>query len=520
MVAPPVRASRQTVDYALSATRPLAALLALVAASHDSAAEKVCLAAYFCLAIGALTLRNASRRFDAGRLSAPMQSLDIAAAAAAAAFAGRADWPFLILVVYALSAAAARWRAATTTLAAEVAKVAAFTTSVDVRHGLKATMQAAFTCMCQVFGAGRVVLIVWNVKTESLIAWTGVADASGAVHDVQWQTLDPGDASACGIEPYAAVYFVRPRVEGGTLDATAIDTEGGAVRNAGGTIAAPLAAALGPFDRLLAVRVGVGDAASAAHLFLVNVAVEDRVKALRSALRVVGQIAPAVRNVYALSRVRSAAAAVARGRIAREVHDGVVQGVLGVEMHVAALIRRFAGESPAVTGELARLREVLRQEAVGLRDLMQHMRTAEVNGAELVDVLTDSVQRFQRETGINARLITQLDRVPLGPNACREVTRILNEALINVRRHSGASNVFVRLSTVNGDCCLSIEDNGRGFLFAGRRTQQDLDASRQAPFVINERVRSLGGTLTLESEPGRGARVEVAIPVAGHRVYA
>src|ERR1051325_7558682 len=104
MVAPPVRASRQTVDYALSATRPLAALLALLAASHDPAAEKVCLAAYFCLAIGALTLRNASRRFDAGRLSAPMQSLDIAAAAAAAAFAGRAGLAVLIPAGAALAA--------------------------------------------------------------------------------------------------------------------------------------------------------------------------------------------------------------------------------------------------------------------------------------------------------------------------------------------------------------------------------------------------------------------------------
>ena len=57
---------------------------------------------------------------------------------------------------------------------------------------------------------------------------------------------------------------------------------------------------------------------------------------------------------------------------------------------------------------------------------------------ELIDALADFVQRFQRDTGIGARFVTQLDHVALTPRACREVARILEEALVNVRRHSGA----------------------------------------------------------------------------------
>jgi signal transduction histidine kinase len=214
--------------------------------------------------------------------------------------------------------------------------------------------------------------------------------------------------------------------------------------------------------------------------------------------------------------VRSAAADAERGRIARELHDGIIQGVLGVEIHVAALSRRLAAEAPAVVGELGRLSLTLRQEVIKLRELMQQMHPLDVNGDQLVDVLADFVSRFQRETGIHARFVTRLERVALTPRACREMARIVNEALINVRRHSGARHVYVRLSAVNGDCLLSIEDDGRGFPFAGARSQPELDAARLGPFVIKERVRLLGGQLTVESDPSRGARLQIGVPLSSY----
>jgi signal transduction histidine kinase len=69
---------------------------------------------------------------------------------------------------------------------------------------------------------------------------------------------------------------------------------------------------------------------------------------------------------------------------------------------------------------------------------------------------------------------------------------------------------------VNGDCRLSIDDDGCGFPFSGRLSQADLDAARKGPLVINERVRLLGGALTVESDPGRGARLEIAVPLSYH----
>jgi signal transduction histidine kinase len=181
-----------------------------------------------------------------------------------------------------------------------------------------------------------------------------------------------------------------------------------------------------------------------------------------------------------------------------------------------ALSRGVARESPAVVSELRRFRGILGQEVLRLRELMQQVRPLDLGPDQLVDTMAEFVQRFQRETGIAARFITQLDRVALPPRACGEVVQILLEALVNVRRHSGARNVFVRLATVNRDCRLSIDDDGCGFPFAGRLSQADLDASRRGPLVIKERVRLIGGELTIESDPGQGARLEIAVPLSDY----
>lgn len=83
---------------------------------------------------------------------------------------------------------------------------------------------------------------------------------------------------------------------------------------------------------------------------------------------------------------------------------------------------------------------------------------------------------------------------------------------MNVRKHSGARTVLVRVSAPEGYWKFEIDDDGRGFGFAGRHSQADLEIGRKGPVVIKERVRAIGGTLAIESVPGQGARVEIWIP--------
>ena len=233
---------------------------------------------------------------------------------------------------------------------------------------------------------------------------------------------------------------------------------------------------------------------------------------LRFAQKMLQQIAPAIYNLYLVRRLRSRAGAIERARTARELHDGAIQSLIGAEMQVDVLRRRAAAGTDVSGPDLERIQEILRREVLGLRELMQEMRPVDVGPRDLLEFLSNLVDRFRRDTGISARFVTALEEVTLSPRMCREMVRITQEALFNVRRHSGAHTVMVRMHADGAYWKLEIEDDGRGFGFSGRMTGAEMDATHTGPQVIRERVRHIGGELVIESLPGRGAKLEIALP--------
>jgi signal transduction histidine kinase len=207
----------------------------------------------------------------------------------------------------------------------------------------------------------------------------------------------------------------------------------------------------------------------------------------------------------------NAAKAMDRALVARELHDGAIQSLIGLEVQVDVL-RRQTGDSLPVTMELGRIQQMLRQEVLNLRELMRQMRPLDLDPRQLLDFLAESVDKFRRETGIGASFVSDLREVAMPPRICTELARIAQEALVNVRKHSGARNVIVRFSIEDGAGRLVVDDDGRGFDFSGRLSQAELDAARKGPVIIKERVRAIGGRLAVESSPGRGARVEITFP--------
>ena len=122
------------------------------------------------------------------------------------------------------------------------------------------------------------------------------------------------------------------------------------------------------------------------------------------------------------------------------------------------------------------------------------------------------VTRYRQDTGISAQFVCDVADVNLPPAICRELAGILREALANVRRHSGAQNVLIRLARQRGGWMLTIEDDGRGFEFSGRFTHAELEDARRGPLVIKQRVRAINGDLTIISKAGQGARLEIKVP--------
>jgi signal transduction histidine kinase len=233
---------------------------------------------------------------------------------------------------------------------------------------------------------------------------------------------------------------------------------------------------------------------------------------LRFLLELARQAGPAVHNVLLLRRLRLRAGAVERARFARELHDGAVQSLIAVEMQVDVLRRQATAKPDLAAAELGRIQALLREEVLKLRELMQQLKTLDVDSRRLLSVLADTMERFQRETGIAARFVPEVKELEMPQPVCREIVRIVQEALVNVRKHSGAKHVMVRLGEKDGRWNLLVEDDGSGYPFAGRFSQAELDALGKGPLVIKERVRLIEGQLTIESKPGQGTRLEISVP--------
>jgi two-component system, NarL family, nitrate/nitrite sensor histidine kinase NarX len=191
-----------------------------------------------------------------------------------------------------------------------------------------------------------------------------------------------------------------------------------------------------------------------------------------------------------------------------------VQSLIAVEMQVDVVRRQAEADKP-ITAELGRIQGLLREEVLKLRELMQQMKAIDVDSQRLLGVLNDTVERFQRETGISARFVTDIDDLEMPQRVCREVLRIVQEALVNVRKHSGARHALVRLGSSQEEWHLTIEDDGKGFPFTGSFTLEQMEEMGKGPMIIKERVRLIGAALAVESSPGQGARLEITLPRGG-----
>ena len=239
--------------------------------------------------------------------------------------------------------------------------------------------------------------------------------------------------------------------------------------------------------------------------------------ALRFLQALVKQVGPVVQNIYLLRDTHMHTEALVRAQLARELHDGTLQSLLSAEMQIEVLRKKSFQASSERDSRLAVLQSLIRQEALNLRDLIENTKPLNFGPRQLPDFLAEVVTRFRRETGISVRLETHDDNMVFGQTTCHEILRIVQEGLSNVRKHSGARNVVIRLSRDGeGQGKLLIEDDGLGFGFRGRVSQTQLEASHRGPGVIKERVRLIGGELTIDSTPGQGARLEITIPEHSH----
>jgi signal transduction histidine kinase len=114
-----------------------------------------------------------------------------------------------------------------------------------------------------------------------------------------------------------------------------------------------------------------------------------------------------------------------RAGVARELYDGAMQALIATEMQVDVVRRQSASQSSPVTEELGRIQGLLREEVLRLRELMQQLRLFDVDSSTVLRFLEDMVGRFQRETGISARFVSELHEVKMPQRVCHELVQIV-----------------------------------------------------------------------------------------------
>ncbi len=400
-------------------------------------------------------------------------------------------------------------------LRAETAVAARIVSRAQSAASLRANLQSALQEIIRVYGARRALLAVHERASERIFLWEARLVAVGPSPEIVL-ALREAEGSQRGVLlsalPGDVWYAVRDADHSQRFSLVALDAQGRRLREVDPAL--PPAVAGQSFHTVLGSAIHFGEEWEG-QMLLFDPAVGGRPEVeLRFLQTLLRQIGPAIYNVYLLRRLRARAGALERARVAQELHDGVIQSLIALEMQFDVLRRRSPAEPTAVTEEIGRLQRLLHQEILNVRELMQQMKPMELDPQRLLEFLAETVDRFQRDTGIAARFVSELDEVRLPPRVCRELARIVQEALVNVRKHSSARNVLVRFGWQDGQWRLVVDDDGRGFPFSGRLTQTELDSARRGPLVIKERVRSIGGELTVESTLGGGARLEITLPQA------
>jgi signal transduction histidine kinase len=188
---------------------------------------------------------------------------------------------------------------------------------------------------------------------------------------------------------------------------------------------------------------------------------------------------------------RSAAVAHERNRLARDLHDGVSSTLHGVVLQAIAVSRVAAGSSSEVAGRAVELEDAARRALAQSREVLTGLRRGD-DGAPLVQAAADRTRRWSEQTGITASFeATGVADVEAAARIA--ALGVLDEALQNVHRHAGASNVDVRVVADERTVRLVVVDDGQG-LAADR---PGVGQGHYGVLGMTERAGVAGGSLTL-----------------------
>jgi signal transduction histidine kinase len=223
---------------------------------------------------------------------------------------------------------------------------------------------------------------------------------------------------------------------------------------------------------------------------------------------------PYLTNVNLRQRLQLQDIVQERQRLSREIHDGIAQTLSALRWQ-AQLLHHHLADMGIDLDDARQLEELAETAHQDTRESLELLRNYTSDGNFPLH-LQEYLEHLKQQSKINFQLDIATGELTMDSLVEIELLRICQEALTNIRRHSRAHNVSVKLRPVNHHLELSIADDGCGFdaiayQCDGRPTKGHGLA------VMKERADSIGGRLSVSSLPGKGTEVQVKVPLTPHR---
>jgi len=198
-----------------------------------------------------------------------------------------------------------------------------------------------------------------------------------------------------------------------------------------------------------------------------------------------------------------------RAHVARELHDDISQKLAALNLEADNVLRKPQGDGK-LREEIARLSHRLRGILRDVERTAYRLHPSSLDHLGLSVALKAYCADFAKQNGIDTRCTERNLPRAIPPRLGLTIYRVVQEALRNVAKHSGARKAAVSLAGKNGTITLSITDSGRGF-DSSRSKKRGLGL-----ISMEERVREAGGTFSMKSAPGKGVHIDVRIPIPRH----
>jgi signal transduction histidine kinase len=221
---------------------------------------------------------------------------------------------------------------------------------------------------------------------------------------------------------------------------------------------------------------------------------------------------PFIANLNLSANIKKKTIIEERSRISRELHDSLAQRLGSLILKLDMLKSSIAETKTAdALNQLSIIKHDAQDTYIEVREIIDQLRIKMPDSTRILPTLAEYTQEFSQNTGIDCKFYMADGHAELEPLATVEILRIVQEALNNVKKHSGANQIEVKYESTTEDVKVVIKDNGKGFAPGSVKGQHGL-------VVMRERAEGIGGKLEVVTAPGKGTSIEVTIPINSQSV--